>query len=104
MLGREESVCGDLKDDAREFHFNIVVTLRGHYDVAKLARGEREVGCVLRRHLSSQFLLGIGMIVAASLAIVIRSGGKGNVVKLSILEAEGRGQGEGPAGVSRAKQ
>ena len=33
------------------------------------------------------------MIVAASLAIVIRSGGKGNVVKLSILEAEGRGVG-----------
>ena len=83
---------GDLKDVTREFHFNIVVTLRGHYDVAKLAREEREVDCVLRRHL---FSLGIGMIVAASLAIVIRSGGKGNVVKLSILEAEGRGQGEG---------
>ena len=60
--------------------------------MAKLARREREVGCVLRRHL---FSLGIGMIVAASLAIVIRSGGKGNVVKLSILEAEGGGQGEG---------
>ena len=42
--------------------------------MAKLAgEEEREVG-VLRRHL---FSLGIGMIVAASLAIVIRSGGKG---------------------------
>ena len=53
--------ASDLKDDTREFHFNIVVTLRGHYDVAKLVRegDEKRVGksafcAVISSHSASE--------------------------------------------------